>query len=721
MSIFLWWLAVTLIGVAFMPFSNSLFHGFKDGGWLFSKAAGIFISGWLLWVLNVLHVLSFVQKNCILAVLVCFLLNLLYLYFVFFRKKKSFLDGISLPLILAEEGMFLFLLLFFIYLIGFRPSAYGTEKFMDYSFLTSMMRTLWLPFKDVWYSGEKINYYYGGQYFTVYLIKLSGIGVGVGYNIMRATETAFSFMLPFSLIFEMMRDKAGKRKLAPWIAGLISGFAVAFCGNFHYVIYGIILKIVNAVNGTAYQYWFSDSTRYIGYNPDTADKTIHEFPSYSSVLGDLHAHFLNIMFVVTVVAIAYGFARRTAEKCAAGSAAVKPLQKSRRPSRAGILKEALLQPEVIAIGFFTGLFKWTNFWDFPIYFIVCGSVIFFMNFRLYRENFPRFFIVMALQAIEAFAAGFAACLPFTLTFRQISSEIHLTHSHSLLYQLLILWGLPFAAMVGFIIILVMEMKKKTRETGVKRYITFDADTPDLVIFLLSLCAAGLVLLPEFIYVKDIYTESHYRANTMFKLTYQAFILFGMSMGYIFTRAVLFGKKAVFRFGIAGLICLALTGGYIFQACRDWFGKTLDSSARVSTDASVFVSLNFASDFDAISYLNSSVSGQPVVLEAPGDSYSEYERVSVATGLPTVLGWYVHEWLWRGDTTALNARAADVQSIYTSADKTMVSALIEKYNISYIYVGTLERQKYENLNDTLIQSLGKVVYSDGASTYIVKVG
>lgn len=99
MSIFLWWLAVTLIGVAFMPFSNSLFHGFKDGGWLFSKAAGIFISGWLLWVLNVLHVLSFVQKNCILAVLVCFLLNLLYLYFVFFRKKKSFLDGISLPLI----------------------------------------------------------------------------------------------------------------------------------------------------------------------------------------------------------------------------------------------------------------------------------------------------------------------------------------------------------------------------------------------------------------------------------------------------------------------------------------------------------------------------------------------------------------------------------------------------------------------------------------------
>lgn len=30
-----------------------------------------------------------------------------------------------------------------------------------------------------------------------------------------------------------------------------------------------------------------------------------------------------------------------------------------------------------------------------------------------------------------------------------------------------------------------------------------------------------------------------------------------------------------------------------------------------------------------------------MLEANGDSYSDYERVSAMTGLPTVLGWYVH--------------------------------------------------------------------------------
>ena len=53
-------------------------------------------------------------------------------------------------------------------------------------------------------------------------------------------------------------------------------------------------------------YWFPNATRYIGYNPDTADKTIHEFPSYSFVLGDLHAHVINIMFVLTVVALLWG-------------------------------------------------------------------------------------------------------------------------------------------------------------------------------------------------------------------------------------------------------------------------------------------------------------------------------------------------------------------------------------------------------------------------------
>ncbi len=50
----------------------------------------------------------------------------------------------------------------------------------------------------------------------------------------------------------------------------------------------------------------------------------------------------------------------------------------------------------------------------------------------------------------------------------------------------------------------------------------------------------------------------------------------------------------------------------------------------------------------------------MVLEANGDSYTGFERVSASTGLPTILGWYVHEWLWRNDTEDLNVKSTDIQ-------------------------------------------------------------
>ena len=121
-----------------------------------------------------------------------------------------------------------------------------------------------------------------------------------------------------------------------------------------------------------------------------------------------------------------------------------------------------------------------------------------------------------------------------------------------------------------------------------------------------------------------------------------------------------------------------------------------------------------------------VSSPPVEefwLEANGDSYTEYERVSAMTGLPTVLGWYVHEWLWRNDVADLNTKSGDIELIYTSQDEKQVKELVEKYDVSYIFVGSCEKNKYgENLNHELLRSLGEIVFRDGSSaTYIVKVG
>ena len=90
-----------------------------------------------------------------------------------------------------------------------------------------------------------------------------------------------------------------------------------------------------------------------------------------------------------------------------------------------------------------------------------------------------------------------------------------------------------------------------------------------------------------------------------------------------------------------------------------------------------------------------------------------------TGLPTVMGWYVHEWLWRNDTQDLNEKSSEIETIYTSADSTQVEALLEKYNVSYIFVGAQEREKYPNINEDLLRSLGEVVFEEDA--VIIQVG
>ena len=73
-----------------------------------------------------------------------------------------------------------------------------------------------------------------------------------------------------------------------------------------------------------------------------------------------------------------------------------------------------------------------------------------------------------------------------------------------------------------------------------------------------------------------------------------------------------------------------------------------------------------------------------------------------------------------DTDLLNERSSDIETIYTGEDEQAVRDLIKKYNISYIYIGSLERSMYANINDDLLQSIGTVAYSDGVSTYILKV-
>ena len=560
----------------------------------------------------------------------------------------------------------------------------------------------------------------GGQYFAVFLTKLTGSRVEVTYNLMRTFVAAFAFVFPFSIVRQMMKDRLygrmeGRKKYLPSVAGVTAGVAVSIAGNVHYIVYRCVIPMIQKLKGVeeTESYWFPDATRYIGYNPvNESDKTIHEFPCYSFVLGDLHAHVVNVMFVIFLVGLLYAWMKMIRKR--------GPEPEKQDP-RDFWLRQ-LLMLHIILAAVLLGMFQWTNYWDFVIYFVVTGGVLLFVNIIRFEGKTVRILAVTAVQAVEIIAVSYLVILPFTLKFDTMVQGVALAQHHSLWYQLVILWGLPVILTVLLIISILMEKLKGMKKKSLYRLMEA-VSIPDLFAIIMGLCAIGLIVIPELVYVRDIYENGNARANTMFKLTYQAYILFGMTMGYGIYRLIAVSKQKIFRIlSGAGLVVLIWTVGYFGNAVHSWFGEVWDPSQYQGLDATTFLESDFPQDAAAIRWLKENIEGAPVVLEANGDSYTGYERVSASTGLPTVLGWYVHEWLWRNDVPDLNEKSADIETIYTSADEETVKELIRRYDISYIFVGGQEQEKYGTaLNDSLLQSLGSIVYADDMTgTYIVKV-
>ncbi len=124
-----------------------------------------------------------------------------------------------------------------------------------------------------------------------------------------------------------------------------------------------------------------------------------------------------------------------------------------------------------------------------------------------------------------------------------------------------------------------------------------------------------------------------------------------------------------------------------------------SSARIPDEAA------------AITWLRSAPDG--VVAEAIGGSYSGYGRISIYTGLPTVLGWPGHEAQWR-DTSLQGSRQQDIETLYTTPDWATTQDIIKRYQIRYIVVGNLERTQYR-VNEEKFNRFLKPVFQQGSTT------
>jgi uncharacterized membrane protein len=281
----------------------------------------------------------------------------------------------------------------------------------------------------------------------------------------------------------------------------------------------------------------------------------------------------------------------------------------------------------------------------------------------------------------------------------------------------------------------------------------------LLVFVALLAGMGalLVLFPEFFYLRDLFET---RMNTIFKFYFAAWVLWGLAgayaateiwkhgWGWVASYGLLFAATPIllsqvdmlrsdllegsarqqamwilWGYALAWALCLGLG---IAKAVRSWKSRrSLLALPRFLFVFPVFLGLVYTfnalwtktngfnpatgptldgnaylrmreAEYSALQWMTSNL--EPgVVAEAVGGSYSGYARVSMYTGFPTVLGWDFHEMQWRGSSQPLGTRKDDIQWLYETRSWEEAQEIVRRYDIDYVYIGSLEQTTYQPLN------------------------
>jgi uncharacterized membrane protein len=709
-----WWAMLFIIGFIFLPLTSTLFSKFYDRGYIFSKIMGISFISYAIFILGTFHLVPFSQFNSI-----CTLVLFLALFLLLGKFNKNFTARIfsdtfknKWKLFIFEELLFLVCLLFWSFIRAHQPDIHNIEKFMDFGFINSILRSNYFPPKDMWLANFTINYYYFGHLVTAILTKISGIDSPIAYNLMLASIFSFVFTESFSIGFNLLQQ-IKKISLKKTLSGsLLTAFLVTLSGNLQ-TIYSLFIQykgdnpmpfwqLVFSLQTFPNSYWYPSATRFIYH-------TIHEFPSYALVLSDLHGHLLDTPF--TLFTIAFLFCLFLTLKTKDIKVTLFPLGKN------------LLYLFILSL--LLAIMYMTNAWDGLIYLLLITVLIGIFSLR--KRQLLNFLKPMLILGVLLFILT----LPFNLFYKPPISGLGILCppqfligksigplifesqcQHSPFWQLLILYGFFYFWGTSFLVFIISKIKNKKQEFNLS----------DNFVLILLLFASFLILIPELVYFKDIFT-TYPRANTMFKIAYQVFIILSLSSGYIIVR--LFNemktfvriniiKKLFFSFyWFLALLIFFLISIYPIFAVNSYYNGLKTYSGLNGLD---YLRQLYPSDYKAILWINKNIQGQLTVLEAQGDSYTDYERISVNTGLPTVIGWTVHEWFWRNDYGIVATRINDVRTIYETDNLSLTKSLINKYHVSYIFIGTLERQKYIGLKEEKFKMLGKVIFEDKGTRF-----
>ncbi len=274
-------------------------------------------------------------------------------------------------------------------------------------------------------------------------------------------------------------------------------------------------------------------------------------------------------------------------------------------------------------------------------------------------------------------------------------------------------------------IVMVEEKEENASTSVNHLSPF--------ILLLIILGALLVLAPEFVFLRDQFNN---RMNTIFKFYYQAWMLWSLVAAFgvaVMLQNLRGAWNWVYRIGLALVLFMALVYPVLglLTKTNDFQIPALDQNLKVARtagdphpwqtaaqvwtlDGGAFFVPAYPDDMAAVAWLRTAPYGVIVEATKSDASYSDWAHISIYSGLPTVLGWPMHEGQWRGTYEPQGTRLDDIRLLYETSSWEEAQAILSKYGIRYVFVGTLERKTY-HLNESKFQQHLTPVFQQGQVT------
>ena len=607
----------------------------------------------------------------------------------------------------------LFLAAFWGYLVlrAHVPGVMATEAPANFAILNTAMRSDTYPPADAWLAGQHLVYYYFGHAAAALAATAAGIPRLLAFDLALANLFGLAALGAYALGRELCALLPRTTALLAAAGGAGAALLTLLSGNLAGLAYwsGRL-----ADDPFFYQGLSWNATRIIrnveggGLPPchDSAvrDCPITETPVFTFLLGDLHAHALALPLVLLSGIAAIAWWRGFSGEAPPGPAAA------------------------VFSGGVAGLALVTNSWDFPLAMGLGPIAGLAANLARPRPVWTRYFLHVALAAGSALVCA----APQLLSYEPLNLGPAAAPLRSQLGPYLLMWGLPLAgfftwriwsdcarwgalgAVPAGSVILLAGLAEMGLSAGalvlagggalLAMWATADCargERPGQLPFLILAAAALLLIaIPELIIVADGYSAPYVRMNTMFKLGFAAWALFGAALPAMLISGwiELGGARRrialeTWRWSAAALLAglLAVSLGYSANAAA----ARVRDGGEPSLNALRTMQRLRPEDVAAANWAAANLPRDAVILEACCRAYSDANRISNWTGVPGVIGWLGHGFLsYRSQYAEFAARAAAVDAAYRTLDDPQIARELESNRVTHVVLGQLERDLHQ---------------------------